>query len=208
MRKILQAIFIVVILSGCASGPASYQSYLRGRNVALPEGKNMQHCRAYGCKIIGNVSFTESEWKDIEAAFLPSAENGEQERAQIARVIGIFERLAGPKTGTQTDIAGTFRELGDDQLDCVDESTNTTSYLALLQSAGLMRFHMLGAPTARLPIIHAGRWPHQTAVIQDKASQTLYAVDSWFHDNGAPADIIDLKTWKEGWKPESIRDFL
>jgi hypothetical protein len=29
-------------------------------------------------------------------------------------------------------------------------------------------------------------------------------VDSWFRDNGQAPDIVDLETWKDGWKPEGF----
>lgn len=90
------------------------------------------------------------------------------------------------------------------QHDCVDESLNTTIYLTLLERKGLLKFHSVGTPTVRLPLIHAGRWPHQTATMIDTQSQIPYAVDSWFHDNGFPAEIIALEKWKKGWKPDAI----
>ena len=199
----------VLFLTACGGGPAeSYQGYLAGRKVAQPERAKIAHCFAYGCQKISHVSLTDKEWKHIARIFKPKAKTSEAERKQIAKAIGLFERIIGPKDGTQGDIAGTFRETGPHQLDCVDESTNTTSYLALLESEGLLRFHQVNGPTMRVPIIHAGRWPHQTAVITDTTTSTPYAVDSWFQDNGSDADIIDLKTWKDGWKPESVRDFL
>jgi hypothetical protein len=90
----------------------------------------------------------------------------------------------------------------DNQHDCVDESLNTTIYLTLLEQKGLLRHHNVEDPTVRLPIIHSGRWPHQTAVISEIETSKFYAVDSWFHDNGAKAEIVPLRKWKDGWKPK------
>ena len=70
-----------------------------------------------------------------------------------------------------------------------------------MQQKGLLKFHTVQSPTVRLPIIHAGRWPHQTAVISQNKNGQFYAVDSWFQDNGSPAEIVRLETWKDGWKP-------
>lgn len=206
-KKILPAVLSVFLLS-CASGPHSHESYLHGRNVPLPSRDAFYHCHGYGCKIVSEIKLTDKDWQQIMRLFRPKAKNAETERAQIAKAVGLLERLVGPRDGTAHDVRGTFRDTGDDQLDCVDESTNTTAILALLQNENLLTFHTVQAPTVRLPIIHAGRWPHQTAVIRENKTGTLYAVDSWFQDNGHDADIIDLKTWKEGWKPESVRDFL
>jgi hypothetical protein len=198
-----------LFLAACGSHhTAPYQSYLAGRKLAVPAKNEIHHCYAYGCQKISKVSLTDEEWRQVTKIFKPKAKTPEKERQQIKKAIGLLERIIGPKDGTQDDIAGTFRETGPYQLDCVDESTNTTIYLALLESEGLLHFHQVNGPTMRFPVINAGRWPHQTAVITDTTTKTPYAVDSWFHDNGGDAEIIDLKTWKEGWKPESVRDFL
>lgn len=42
---------------------------------------------------------------------------------------------------------------------------------------------------------------HNTIIIETQ-SQKRYAVDSWFHNNGQPAEIITLEKWKKGWKPK------
>jgi hypothetical protein len=208
MRKNLYLLQIAFVLTACVTTETGYQTYLLKKHVAVPEGRNLQHCHGYGCAVVSDISLTAKEWKSIEKIFKPKPKNAEAERIRITKAIGQFERIVGPKDGTDTDIRGTFRKTGRNQLDCVDESTNTTVYLSLLQSAGLLHHHTLEPPTMRLPIINAGRWPHQTAVIIETKTGIRYAVDSWFHDNGADAEIIDLKTWKSGWKPESVHDLL
>jgi hypothetical protein len=198
----------LALLAACSGKPGNYESYLEGRKVGLSSAETIRHCHAYGCQKITDVEFTNADWKDIKAVFRPAPKSADMERERIAKVIGLFEQKIGPRAGTQNDERGTFRHTGDDQLDCVDESTNTTTYLSLLQAQGLLKFHTVAGPTMRLPIIHAGRWPHQTAVIEETATKRLYAVDSWFRDNGHPADIINLKEWKEGWKPRDVHDLL
>lgn len=204
----IAVILSVLLLAACSSGPGDYQSYLAGRQVGPSTPENIRHCRAYGCKIITNVHINEKDWRQIVKIFRPKAKNAEQERQRIAKAIGLFERKIGPLTGTDHDERGTFRNTGEDQLDCVDESTNTTTYLAILEQEKLLKFHTVQGPTMRFPIVHAGRWPHQTAVITETKTGIPYAVDSWFRDNGADADIIELKEWKEGWKPPDVHDLL
>lgn len=210
MKKFYYLIIPALFLAACAGGAPSgdYQSYLQTRGIGLPGKNSVNQCHGYGCRFITPVTLTDKEWKKVAKIFKPKAKNAEQERKRIAKAIGQMERIIGPKTGTDTDIKGTFKELGNDQLDCVDESTNTTSYLVLFHQKGLLKFHTPGGPTARVPIIHAGRWPHQTAVIQETKTGKFYAVDSWFQDNGKDADIIDIETWKSGWKPANIHEFL
>jgi hypothetical protein len=206
MRYLTLSIVLTLFLSGCTSPQSTPDSYLAGRGLVKETPERFTHCQAYGCIKKTHITMTDKDWRPFVKIFKPKPKNAEQERARIAKAIGLFERRIGPITGTTTDKAGTFGTLGPGQLDCVDESTNTTTYISLLQQKGLLKFHTVQAPTMRLPLIHAGRWPHQTAVILEKKTGVLYAVDSWFRDNGTPADIAPLKTWKGGWKPENLGD--
>ncbi|ERM03590.1 hypothetical protein Q644_00845 [Brucella intermedia 229E] len=40
-----------------------------------------------------------------------------------------------------------------------------------------------------------GRYPHWTAVIEDRQGQR-WAVDSWYEAGGGPPDIMPLQQWK------------
>jgi len=193
----------LLLLTACTTQAPSLDIYLTHKGLEKPSKTTFQHCQGYGCKIIKPVALSKAEWKKIDKFFSPAPKTAAAERHILSAVIGHFETLVGAKTGTSQDKAGTFGTLGDAQLDCVDESTNTSIYLTLLAQRGLLRFHTIEAPTMRLPIIHAGRWPHQTAVIHETLTGERFAVDSWFHDNGAPADIIPLNLWKDGWKPKN-----
>lgn len=192
----------VLALSACASSAETYKYYLsnKGLETQLPE--SFQHCHGYGCKYITRIQFTQQDWAPIEAVFSPLPQDPQSEREAIKKAIALFEQRAGEKAGTAHDRAGTFKKIGKHQHDCVDESTNTTIYLSLLKQKGLIAFHRIEGPSVRLPFIDSGRWPHQSAVISEVQTSHFYAVDSWFHDNGHKAEIIRLKEWKDGWKPE------
>ncbi len=201
MRKILLMLACFAATS-CATTEESYISYLHKKGVTETAIDGFQHCHGYGCKEIAKLSLSDSDWQEIDALFAPSSSSAEEERSRISPAIGIFETSVGSIAGTAVDQYGTFRKLGRYQLDCVDESTNTTIYLTLLKSKGYLKFHKIEPPSVRLPIINAGRWPHQTAVISEIDSSAFYVVDSWFHDNGYAAEIVTLREWKDGWKPE------
>ena len=207
MKKKLSAVIACLLLSACAEHFVDYQAYLDRRGVVAPATAGFQHCHGYGCQFIADVTLDEAEWKDIEKSFKPKPKNAEKERQALARAIGVFETKVGAITGTHVDHSGTFEKMGHYQLDCVDESTNSTVYLALLEQKGLMRFHSTQAPTVRLPF-QTGRWPHQTAVIVEKENGALFAVDSWFHGNGFSAEIMPLNVWKDGWNPAQRHDSL
>lgn len=204
MKKIA-ALLVLTLCTACTGNfHNDYRYYLAQKQILVAHDKEapFTQCHGYGCKFKTPTTLSKKEWSAITKAFTPKAKTPEIEREHIKKAIAKFETIVGEKNGTNKDTYGTFIELGDKQLDCVDESTNTTTYLAMLEEQGFLKFHALRPPAVRLPIIHAGRWPHQTATIEETASQTRYVVDSWFHDNGFAPEIVTLDEWKQGWKPE------
>ena len=78
-------------------------------------------------------------------------------------------------------------------MDCIDESTNTYTYLVMMKNDGLLKHHEpAGKATRILPYI----FPHSTAVIQNISTGNKYAVDSWFLENGQPPFVIPLHAWR------------
>ena len=67
------------------------------------------------------------------------------------------------------------------QLDCVDEATNTTSYLLVLDRHGLIKHHAVDRPLAKDSLT---RWTHWAAVIREKESGARFAIDSGTGPNG------------------------
>lgn len=185
----------VLLLSGCASVPPSEAPI-----EPLPSQHALPVCSGYGCRIVDTVSVSDVEWRAVRALFEPRAHGAAEERRQIARAIALIERFVGPKTDTAHDKGGTFPGLFQDgQMDCIDESTNTTLYLRLLAADGLMRWHDVGPDATRGYFLFG--WPHTTATLHEKSSGAAYAVDSWFFDNGAEPVIIPLEQWRDGWNP-------
>ena len=159
-------------------------------------------CHGGGCAAVERVSLSDKEWALVSGEFDPLPENADQERSAIAKAIGTMERIVGAKTGTGTDRGGTFGNSAyPGQLDCNDESTNSTTYMKLMLQAGLIRFHEVMDTKTRGFFFNG--WPHTTAVIREQHSGQRYAVDSWFYDNGVPAVILPLEVWQAGWKPSN-----
>lgn len=156
-------------------------------------------CSGYGCDRVHTVSLTETEWQWAVSPLAGTNDAG-AERAALARVIGRLEQLVGPRTGTERNLGGTFQGVGrPGQMDCIDESTNTTTYLRMLAAAKLLPRHSVEQPRTRGYFIFG--WPHTSAVIRSLADGDRYAVDSWFEDNGRPAHVVPLKQWRAGWRP-------
>jgi len=157
-------------------------------------------CHGGGCAETNQLSINDAEWSSVTPIFNVKATNAADERVQIAKAIGEFERIVGAKNGTSTDLAGTF-DSGNTpgQLDCNDEAINSTTYMRLLKANGLMQFHEV--EDTRMRNFFFTGWPHTTAVIHDIKTGERYAVDSWFYDNGHPATIVPFAQWKANYLP-------
>jgi hypothetical protein len=166
-----------------------------------PSLQAFEICQGGGCTRSDQLQLTPPEWDNVVQIFTPQAENAEQERQQIAQAIGMLEDITGTKIGTTADRAGTFGNSEyQHQQDCNDEAINSTTYMRLMQQAGLIRLHTI-LDTRTRKFFFTG-WPHSTAVIRENDSQAEFAVDSWFYDNGHAATIVPMALWKEGYIPE------
>jgi len=150
-------------------------------------------CYGYECSRQQQVTLNDAQWQQIRAIFTPTASTAEQERGAVRRAIAQMEMIVGTLTGTWQDLGGNVP--GSDkpkQMDCIDESTNSTTYLTLFQQDGLLTWHEVSARVRRSKWILDAHW---TAVLHEKADGQLYAVDSWFLDNGQPPYIQRLEDW-------------
>ena len=173
--------------------------------IAHPLVSGFSVCHGHTCRYINRVGLGHDEWNSIRQVFAEPFDSAEQEREKIREAIGLFETLTGNKIGTSNDKAESFAGLGETgQMDCVDEATNTSVYLTLLQNAGLLRWHVVDYRISRG--VGSLQAPHFTAVIKEIQTGRKYAVDSWFRDNGEIPYIIPLSVWKGGWKPAGSGD--
>ena len=158
-------------------------------------------CYGHGCRETVQLSLTAREWAEVKKQLSPPADNALNERRRIRRAIALLEVIVGRHTGTSSDIGGTFAGTGSlGQMDCVDEATNTTAYLQRMATAGLLRWHTVDEPAHRGFFILG--WPQTSAVIRETETGKRFTVDSWFHANGYPPEIVPLNRWRAGWKPE------
>jgi hypothetical protein len=151
-------------------------------------------CTDYHCDIIIPVTLNDREKQQIRRLF-SDVRTPAEERDSISEAIGLFERLVGPKNGTNEDLGKNPPDApARGQLDCIAESTNSTTYLKQLETAGLLRWHSVDERVVRHRWLFAVHW---TAVINDREGMQ-YAVDSWYGDNGEPAIVLPLQAWYKG----------
>lgn len=184
-----------------ASWSARADTFVRDDIITDPAPDRFSVCFDHGCQSLSQAALTQGQWDTLRALFPLPERNAADERQRIGEAIALLETFAGMATGTATEKGGNLQGLGEPgQMDCIDESTNTTLYLTLLQKYGLMRLHRVEDRATRGWLVFG--WPHTTAVIQEIASGTLWAVDSWFLDNGKPPLILTLDQWESGWQPK------
>ena len=195
LRKLLTA--YLLLLPGFAAAADVF-----ARDDAITAPAPFSVCHGFTCALETEVRLLDTDWSAIRSAFDSIADIPEQERGQIAAAIATFETIVGRMTGTSEDLAGNQRRGMDraGQMDCIDESTNTTTYLRLLAHAGLLRWRRVEDQITRGWFLFG--WPHTTAAVSDRQSDRLWAVDSWFFANGEPPVIVPVETWSQArWRP-------
>lgn len=201
MRFLISRLFFSFLLLGISFTAHADLSDVTRIFRQTPTLSQFEVCQGGGCLETNQLSMNDAEWRNVLQIFNTKAIKAEEERAQIAKAIGEFERIVGAKNGTAADLAGTFFDgklTG--QLDCNDEAINTTTYMRLLKANGLIALHEIEDTRTR-NFFFTG-WPHTTAVIRDIKTNERYAVDSWFYDNGKPATIVTFAKWKANFRPE------
>lgn len=150
-------------------------------------------CYSHECGRQQFVRLSDRQWQATRALFTPDATSAAAERAMIRRAIAQLEQFTGVLAGTSADRGGNVAGAGlPGQMDCIDESINTTTYLGLLQQDGLLHWHEVQERERRSKWVLDVHW---TAVIRETASRQRWAVDSWFLDNGEPPYIQRLEDW-------------
>ena len=186
----------------CLAGDAAADVFVRDDIITTPSPAAFSVCYGHTCKEMIELKLEQNQWERIRALFLPRSNEAAEERMRIAKAIAMMEFMIGGLANTATDKGGNLDGLfaEGNQMDCIDESTNSTTYLRMLATDGLLRRHSVQDRATRGFFLFG--WPHTTAVIRDLGSQHDYAVDSWFYDNGIPPAILPLAIWRDGWEPE------
>jgi hypothetical protein len=157
------------------------------------------------CKQQDPHTFSQKDLAEIAAimAKVKRADTPYEERRAIAYAIASMEVRVGNKLGIHYKAGMQFTASGDPaQQDCVDEATNTTSYLLLLQSNGLIKHHTVGSTMSKenmarglVALNPVKYWPHFAAVLIETKTGQKYAVDSWLFDQGENPAVVKVEDW-------------
>lgn len=179
---------------------AALCAVLAASGPALAE--EVRICFNYGCKDEAAVRFEPGELTDLKRLFADVA-TPQGERDAVARAVGALYLLAALQTPTWRDRGGNVDDdEAEGRMDCIDHSTNTTAYLALLERNGWLKFHSVTdrVQRGRLLSVHWG------ARLSEQGGRQ-WVVDSWFLDPGSPATIYPLQEWLDGARPPGTEFF-
>ncbi|MDZ7839442.1 MAG: hypothetical protein U5R46_01270 [Gammaproteobacteria bacterium] len=79
------------------------------------------------------------------------------------------------------------------RMDCVDNASNTTTYLNVLHDLGLLPGWSMGEPRIRQRFSDLVHW---TAVVIDSGGGDSWSVDAWLRPNGHLPFVMPLKAWE------------
>jgi hypothetical protein len=152
-------------------------------------------CYDFGCKTRDIISISARDWHEVAGWFSPPATSAAAERDQIRQAVGWMEVVAGRHTPTFRDIG---KNLGPGaefpgQLDCIDESLNTTTYLKLFEANGLLRWHRVVERAHRRAIFDQ----HFAGQVEELDGGERWVIDTWFHDNGVLPYVQQTVQWKD-----------
>jgi hypothetical protein len=190
------------LLAGACTheGFGSLDTHFATFSVPTPKGAVVHVCHAYGCSRKTRFRFTEADLAEIGKLMknTRTADTAAEERRAVAYAIAWMETRVGKAIGTDTDRPGMdFAASGDPtQQDCVDEATNTTSYLKVLEAHAFLRHHTVSIPFAKENFLRGVEgWTHWTAVLVEKENGQRWAVDSWIYENGENPAIVEAEKW-------------
>jgi hypothetical protein len=183
-----------------ASPPAAHGGGLDGIEI----------CHGFNCRIKESVSISENEWNQIKAFFRRPAENAEMERDQIRRAAGWFEVIIGRYTPIHLNKGGNnfpgrfdtvrlekdrveYLGSAEGQMDCIDESLNMTTYLTLMEEAGLFKYHRVVERAHRRSAVDQ----HYAGQIEEIDSGARWVLDSWFYDHGRLPYLEEAEEWHD-----------
>ena len=168
---------------------------LPGWARANPIYHDIPICHGFGCNIESIISLSTEEWQSVAGWLETAAVDSSTERDHIRQAIGWMEVLVGRHGPGRKDRALDLKHVDNrtGQMDCVDESINTTTYLKLFEKQNLLRWHRVVERIQRRALFDA----HWASQIEEIQTGDRYVIDSWFHDNGLLPNVQKTEDWTD-----------
>lgn len=188
LARLASLIALAALLGGCTSVSSNYND-----TIADVSDGRLTVCHGFDCRNQTEVTFLPRERQRL-AAFFARNPSAAAERDAIRKAVQLFENATTARLGVADEARSHLSQTGQHgQMDCIDESTNTRTFLRYLKSAGFLKHHDV-LPNVTRGMILDGRYFHATAVVREKSGQR-WAVDSWYEAAGGPPDLMPLEEW-------------
>jgi len=195
MMHLLRACAAILVLAG------SGLTTVWGSTPGLAAGKASTKdaiviCHGTGCHFKSKLELGSADQRRFAVILSAGGSSPRAERMAISRAIRHYENRAAQVIGRRDDAKSNARQIGKrGQMDCIDESTNTRAFMLYLERRGLLKHHAVSRNATRGFLIDR-RYPHSTAVLQEKSGMK-WAVDSWYEPTGGAPDIMPLSQWRK-----------
>jgi len=187
-----------IALSPGAMAAQPAQSWFTEQGYVPPSGNRIIACHGYGCSRRVALAMDVSWFNRASVLLRRGRGSPEAERQAIGEVVRIYTAHLAREFGGEPDRPGSPPQMSGvhGQMDCIDETANTTSLLLILQEQGLLAHHQVERPQSRGLFID-GRYPHVTAIITEKRTGREWAVDPWRKAPGQQPEILPLVQWRQ-----------
>ncbi|MBF9234467.1 hypothetical protein [Microvirga alba] len=181
-----------------AEAAQSAQSWFQDQGYVPPDGNQIIACHGYGCSRRAALAIDAAWLTRMRAIMNGGRGSPDAERRAIGEVVKSYTASLARLFGGTPDAPRSPPQLSgqNGQMDCVDETANTTSLLLVLEAQGLLTHHHVERPQSRGLFID-GRYPHVTAIVVEKRTGREWAVDPWPKAPGQQPDILPLTQWRQ-----------
>jgi hypothetical protein len=180
----------VILLSACSSFNAEKHEIKKLNHKITTHA--LPICFNHGCSSQENIQVSLNSWNKIITLF-DKVSTDLQERQALRKAVSILEKEAAKYTPVGIDQAKNTNIDEHGRQDCVDESTNTTHFLLLLETHNLLKWHKVGSRVYRTHFLID---QHYAAQIIHLQSGERFVVDSWYLSNGELPFIQRYQRWR------------
>lgn len=165
-------------------------------------------CFNWSCASRQQLDFTAQDMREVAQHMDMCPRDDQEQRLQRLR-IGVW-RMEALAQKYQPLLANDEAINNRDQdregrMDCIDNASNTTTYLHVLHELGLLKGWSPAPPQVRDVFSMSVHW---TAVAIDRERDEAWSVDTWYRPNAHLPFVMPLTSWKGnaiGWETPFAR---
>lgn len=177
-------------LAACTSASSNYLG-----EIARVDAARIYVCHGFDCRNTTRLDMSAADRTALTRMMEGGRAGTAEERAAISKAVQFFEERSTKVIGVRDEARSHIGQTGQvGQMDCIDVSTNTRSFLLYMAELDILRHHTVETNVTRGAIVD-GRYFHATAVIREKRTGERWAVDGWYGPGGAAPQIKPMSQW-------------